>query len=126
MNTTLMRNAATRSGVPSLTALPMTANLFIYAGDDFYVDLIVVNSDGTSTDLSSATAKAQIRAKPTDPDPALASFTATISSNVIHLHLPSAQSTGLVGTLVWDCQITYPDVVTLVAGTVSVTPEVTR
>jgi hypothetical protein len=106
-----------------IVAQPAVVNLALYAGDDFYLDVTVTNPNGSAADLSSAVAQAQIRTAPED-DPPIAVFAVTITANVIHLHLTHAASTGLVSG-VWDCQIATPDVTTLAAGTVIVTPEVT-
>ena len=105
--------------------LPSPVDLSLYQGDDFYLDLTVTNSDGSPADLTGATPKAQIRTTAADAT-VLAEFVATITTNVIHLHLTAALTAPLSGPAVWDCQITTPDVVTLVAGTVTIRPEVTR
>lgn len=88
-------------------ALPIERNLHIYKGDDFYLDLVVTNPDGTDADLSGATPSAQIRTTPNSPD-LLASFDATVDGNTIHLHLPHEQSVNLAGQFAWDAQITNP------------------
>jgi hypothetical protein len=115
-----------KAAATTITALPMTVNLDLYAGDDFYLDLTVTNPDGTAADLSTAVATAQVRAKATDPDPPLAAFVATITGNVIRLHLASTASQQLTGPAVWDCQVATPDITTLAAGTVTMSGDVTR
>lgn len=102
------RGAPTALVVPEpqiVSAVPQTVNLFLYKGDDFWLDLIVTNPDGSDTDLSAATASAQIRTAP-NVDDIMASFDASIEANVIHLHLPHAQASDLIaGSCAWDAQI---------------------
>jgi hypothetical protein len=125
MNTAVVRVGQAVSTASTVTALPTVVNLNLYAGDDFYLDLTVTNPDGSAADLSTAVATAQVRAHTSAPDPPLATFTATIAGNVIHLHLHSVDTATLTAG-VWDCQIATPDITTLVAGSVTVTGEVTR
>jgi hypothetical protein len=113
------------SPATTVTALPIEVDLVLYQGDDFYLDLIVSNPDGTDADLSTAIATAEIHTNTATTTP-LAVFNATIIGNVIHLHLPSGESTNLTAPGVWDCQIATPDITTLVAGRVTPTAEVTR
>jgi hypothetical protein len=116
---------APAGGPVTVSALPQVVNLILVQGDDFYLDLVVTNADGSAADLSTATASAQIRKSATDPTIA-AAFTASITTNVVHLHLPHAASAPLSSSAVWDCQITTPDITTIAAGTVTVELEVTR
>ena len=109
----------------TITAQPATINLVIYQGDDFYLDLTVTDAVGAAADLTGATASAQVRLTAGAIDPPAATFTATITTNVIHLHLPTTESTKLHSSAVWDCQIATPDITTLAAGTVTVTAQVT-
>jgi hypothetical protein len=115
------------SGCTVLVSVPACANLTLYRGDDFYIDITVTYRDsGLPADLGTAVATAMIRAKAGDQGAPLASFNATIEANVIHLHLTSAASSALPTSAVWDCQIATPDVTTLVAGTITTTPDVTH
>jgi len=109
----------------TITALPLPVDLAVYQGDDIRFTLTVTDADGSATDLTGAVATSQIRTSPADTD-ILATFDCTIAANVITLHLPSAQSTNLTANAVWDCQIATPEVLTLVAGKVTVALEVTR
>ena len=104
-----------------ISALPLAVNLNLYQGDDFFLNLTVMNG-GVPADLSHSVATATILATSTSVD-----FTCTIVSNVIQLHLPSAISeTLLAGSGRWDCEITTNGIVqTLAAGTVKVTARVT-
>src|SRR6059036_3254727 len=92
-----------RAAPGPIVALPTVIDLELYAGDDFYLDLTVTNPDGTAADLTTAVASAQIRAAANAADP-MATFAATITGNVIHLHLTAAAAASLVSG-VWDCQI---------------------
>ena len=115
-------------GPVTLTAIPAEVDLQLYAGDDFTFTITVNNPDGTATDLTGFTAMAQVRAAASLSSPVLASFTPSIAGNVITLHLPSTGSTGLPPTCVYDAQMTDTNsvVTTLVAGTVTVAPQVTQ
>jgi hypothetical protein len=108
--------------------LPLAVDLILYRGDDFYVDLTLTDEAGDPWDLTGWTAASQIRPS-AESDQVLASFTATIEANVIGLHLPHDQAQALTpGASRWDVQITDPTdrVLTLVAGAVTVTADVTR
>src|SRR5215471_4450025 len=80
--------------------LPAAVNLKFYAGDDFYLDVTVNNPDGTAADLTGRTVTAQIRA---------AAGAATVTGNIIHLHLANADSAKLDGGYRWDCQSANAD-----------------
>ena len=111
-----------------LSVLPAQVNLAIYAGDDFQFTLTATNADGSLTDFTGATIKAQIRSKPDSPDPALETFATSVLQNVITLTLTGLQTQGLVGVYVWDCQVIYATgkVHTLAAGLLSATADVSR
>ena len=116
------------AGTPTtITALPLSVTLVVYAGDDFYVDVEVTNPDDSPMDLSDCTATAQIRISAEDNTIA-GTFDCSIVGNVITLHLSHDDSATIGDKNVWDCQIVNGagDVTTLVAGTISTTPEVTR
>lgn len=105
---------------------PTRADLIVYQGDDF--DLKVVMAPATPpVDLTTYTAKAQIRSAP-GASTILAAFTVTIpDAATILLHLPSAQSQLLTSKAAWDVQITAPGgrVTTLAYGAVMATRQVT-
>ena len=113
-------------GPTTIVALPQEVNLTLYQGDDFYLDLFVSNPDNSAADLAGCTASAQIRNSPSSPQ-ILASLSAVINGNAIHLKLDHSDAAKLTQS-VWDAQLVYPsgDIVTLVAGTVTVSQEVTR
>jgi hypothetical protein len=108
-----------------IDALPVTVNLSLYAGDDFWLDLAVTNPDGTEADLTDMAARAQIRARAGAPE-VMATFDVELAGNVISLHLTSTASADLSGNAVWDCQLTDGTVATLAAGRVKFTPQVSR
>jgi hypothetical protein len=110
----------------TVTGIPAAINLLVYAGDDLYLDLSVTNV-GAPADLTGYSAKAQIRATPADTA-ILATLTATIAGSTVHLHLVHTDAATLSGSAVWDCQLTDPigNISTIAAGTVTVTPDVTR
>jgi hypothetical protein len=114
------------TGPVRITAQPLEVDLLIYQGDDFYLDVTVTNPDGSTPDLSGADPMAMIRVHPADPD-VVAQFDITVDTGgLLHLHLPTDQSSLLPLNSVWDLQLTVPDVITLVAGAVTATREVTR
>jgi len=54
-------------------------------------------------------------------------FDTEIEDNIIRLRLRAETSEGLPRALVWDCEMVLDDwVTTLTAGTIAVTPDVTR
>jgi hypothetical protein len=117
-----------RAAVTNISALPVSVALSLYKGDDFTFTLTVTDSNFKPSDLTGATAEAQVRVKFGDPDPPLASFEATITGNVIALHLSGIDSAALPNTAVWDCQLTTADgtVTTLAGGSITMTGEVTK
>jgi hypothetical protein len=107
---------------------PANVDLLVYQGDDFFLDVTVVDvATGHPYPLDGYTAASQIRATPPSAE-VLADLVPVIDGNVIHLHLVSGESARLVTRCAWDVQITNPDgfITTLVYGLVSVTAEVTR
>jgi hypothetical protein len=114
-----------------IDARPTVVNLKVYAGDDLYLQVTVVDIDGQAEDLTGTIAQAQIRTT-TDDDIVLAEFETTVTSTAIYLHLTAIDTAALAGVLpdggVWDVQLTYPDttVATVARGSVQITSEVTR
>jgi hypothetical protein len=47
-------------------------------------------------------------------------------TGLLHLSIPSIYSTTLPPTCVYDVQLTIPSVLTLIAGTITMHPQVTR
>jgi len=116
-------------------ATPGTFNLEVYQGDtaEFTLSFTRKTDDGSSepVDFTGATGLSQIRRAPRDPSK-LAEFDVTFPDPVngqVKMVLPANQS-GLLGvqTGVYDLQITDVDgrVRTWLAGTVTVTPGVSR
>lgn len=118
---------------PTLTAaqivgrLPQEVDLILYRGDDFFLDITVTDSGGMPIDLTGSTAAAQFRNTTEDPN-ALASFSATVAGNIVHLHLLASDAALLVPECVWDIQVTDSAgvVTTLAFGAATVTSDVTR
>jgi hypothetical protein len=111
----------------TLTALPEIVDLNLYQGDDFVMALTVAYDNGDPADFTGAVVTAQIRRTTSDED-VLAHFFPTVNANVITLWLPSAESSKISGTVVWDCNVTDVGarVTTVATGKVTVTAEVTR
>jgi hypothetical protein len=109
--------------------MPQSVALNIYRGDSFdWKFTFWANTQKTvAYDLTGATAEAQIRLKPNDS--ILASLDCTVTQpNTIDVALTHDVCATLPsGGAVWDLQVTYPSgsVKTLVAGAVTVTPDVT-
>lgn len=116
---------AALSGSITITALPRTVNLRLYAGDDFAIDLTITDADGDPADLEGTEPAAEVRAT-ADAQTVAAVFVVAVEGNVVRLRLPSAVTAELPWRGVWDCRLFGGRVITLVSGTVSVTPAVTR
>jgi hypothetical protein len=112
---------------------PGKKDLTIYQGDDYRL-LVTFTTSGGPFDLTGHTFAAQVRAGPADtnPNPPLASFTCTLTNPTggeLTLELPHTTTAALGATAkTWDLQATDPagKVTTYLAGTVTVTLEVTR
>lgn len=108
---------------------PATYNLDLYRGDTYswVFRLWTDNSHTTPIDLTDVTAKAEIRSK-SGATP-IATLTCTITlPNEIAVKLPVAVWTDLTYSQGrWDLQLTYlnGDIVTIVAGDVVITPDIT-
>ena len=109
--------------------MPQQMSLSVYRGDCYHWTFTFwTDPDATQAyDLTGATAKAEVRAKPGSA--VLATLECTVvEPNTIEVRLDSDQSQTLSpGKAAWDLQVTYPDgcVKTLVAGGVTVTADVT-
>jgi uncharacterized protein YfaS (alpha-2-macroglobulin family) len=105
---------------------PQNLNLVLTQGDDLSLQLDVVDGEGDPFDLTGYTASAQIRQVPSGT--VAATFTASIgTASDVNLVLTKTQTSTLSGPLSWDCQVEFgTSRRTLVAGQVSVSPEVTR
>lgn len=104
-------------------------DLCIYQGDTFAQIVVVTNADGTPADLTGYTARAQMRRAVADTEPEIAlTIGVTIQSPNILLDIPNTATTGLSGTYKWDLELTTPTnaVMTILQGSVNITPEVTR
>jgi hypothetical protein len=122
---TAATGAATR-----IAALPVEVDLALYKGDDFDMTVTVTDPDGAPSDLGGCQLLAQIRSSP-QSDPPVGEFSASLDpadSSIIHLALPHSASVLLPPKAVYDCQVTDPGgrVSTLVAGTITTVPEVSR
>jgi len=109
---------------------PGQLNLELYRGDSFSWAVFVWQDAGRTTpvDLTGVTAKAQFRATPGGAE--IMSFTCAITlPNRIDVKLPANAWTAFtVRKGAWDLQLTWTsggDVVTILAGTVNVTNDIT-
>jgi hypothetical protein len=110
----------------TVTRLPAPVNLQIYRGDDFGFMLLVTDEAGEPVELPGAGALAQVRATP-DAAAVLASFDAFVDGNGITLRLTGDMTAVLPRRCVWDVEVILDGwVTTLAAGSMSVTPDVSR
>jgi hypothetical protein len=109
--------------------MPSSADLSIYQGDDWTAIVTVLNEDGTPADISTFTAKAQIRRSIADSDPVVVvEITTVVASPLVNLSIPHTVTATLSGSYVWDLQLTGPSggITTILKGRAKVEPEVTR
>ena len=109
--------------------MPSSADLSIYQGDDWTGIVTVLDEDGTPADISTFTAKAQIRRSIADSDPVVVvEIVTAVASPLINLSIPHTVTATLSGSYVWDLQLTGPSggVTTILRGRAKVESEVTR
>lgn len=109
---------------------PASYPLDLYRGDTFRVKFkLWKNKEKTDpVDLAGVLVKAQIRSQPTSSS-VLQELTCAITApNIIEVSMTPEETAKLPSAGVWDLQLTYPDadVQTVLAGTVTVTLDVTR
>jgi len=108
--------------------MPGTYAMVLYRGDSAHWRFTLWLDDAKTqpADLTDATAKAEIREKPSGTT-IVALVCAIELPNVVTAELTPAASGVLPAKGVWDLQMTYAsgDVVTVLAGPVDVTPDVT-
>lgn len=105
---------------------PANLSLDIYRGDTMRLRIKLLDQAQKPIDLTGVVAKSEIRDRPAGTQITPLSCTITLP-NVIDLVLAAAASHKLPSKGVWDLQLTYAsgDVVTPLAGPVSITPDVT-
>jgi hypothetical protein len=108
--------------------MPGTFPLVLYRGDTAHWRFTLWTDDAKTqpADLTGATAKAEIRDKPGGAT-IVALVCAVELPNIVTAELTAVASATLPPKGVWDLQMTYVsgDVVTILAGTVEVTADVT-
>jgi hypothetical protein len=102
---------------------PARVDVTVTQGDSLTFQLAVKDSDGQPVTLT-GTVLAQARR--TFKDDTAVAFTVTTAGNVATLSLTAAQTRGMLGTWVWDCDYETSGVTTIAAGELRVTPEVRR
>lgn len=107
---------------------PGTYNLTLYRGDSYEWDFVCWADafKTTPADLTGAIAKAEIRNAPGGAT--VMELLCVITDSTVNVQLPVILWEGwALRTAVWDLQLTYLDgtVATIVAGSVTVTPDVT-
>jgi hypothetical protein len=115
-----------------VVVLPAVVNLSIYEGDDFWMDIVITDTNNNPVDLTGTFPTSQIRPAP-DDETILANFDVSVdvpsggtTVNLIHLHLNADDSNLLPASAAWDVQLTTPNITTIAGGTVTVTPQVTQ
>lgn len=109
---------------------PAALNLELYRGDSYNWQFVLW-SDTLKTvpvDLTGVTAKSEIRAA-SGSTPVMTLVCTVELPNIVHVKLPATAWTGIATRKGgWDLQLTYPggDVVTVLAGTVTVTNDITE
>lgn len=111
---------------------PRRLDLRIRAGDSFARALAIQEADGSATDLTGLTPRAQVRDRPGGS--LLAEFVAALvgdpANGIVSYALSAAQTRSLAALepgMVWDLELDGGDTntTTVVAGTVTVCPDVT-
>lgn len=113
----------------TVSLIPTAIDLLLYQGDDAYLQLVVVNGDGSDLYLGGYHAKSQIRRTPPEEE-IIAELACVITGNTVNLHLDHVDAALLSEPRYsWDCQVTRVDgdvVTTIAYGLVTMTQEVTR
>jgi hypothetical protein len=102
---------------------PARVDVTVTQGDTLTFQLAVKDSDGVPVTL---TGTVQAQARRTFKDATAVSFAVTKAGNVATLTLSAAQTVGMTGTWVWDCDYITSSTTTIAAGEIRVTPEVRR
>lgn len=108
---------------------PGKYDLKLYRGDTYAWDFVCYTSAGSPADLTGVTAKAEIRDKPGGT--VLATPTCTVTQpNTVSVKLTTASWASIThANAAWDLQLTYADpdisIITIVAGAVTITGDVT-
>jgi hypothetical protein len=109
--------------------MPGNYSLTVYRGDTSRWSFILwADAFKTSpADLTGVTARSQIRTRP-GGDVVLTLAPTVSLPNMIGIAISAAQCATLPSRAVWDLQLTYPtgDVVTVIAGAVNATADVTQ
>jgi hypothetical protein len=107
---------------------PSTYALDLYRGDTYHWSFVLWDDTDKTVphDLTGVVVKAEIRDRPGGSVVSPLALT-VILPNTIDAAMDAAQSAQLPDAGVWDLQLTYPDnfVATVLAGDVTVTPDVT-
>jgi hypothetical protein len=107
---------------------PGTFPLLLYRGDTYRWQFTLWTDAGKTqpADLTGVVVKAEVRAAPGGALLAALACTVTLP-NIITADLTATASATLPPTGAWDMQLTYPDghVATVLAGAVTVAPDVT-
>ena len=105
---------------------PASLPLQLYRGDTFRVQITLSDQNNVPLDLTGVVADSEIRDRPAGSI-IVPLQCAVVLPNIVNLTLLAADSQNLPPQGVWDLKLTYPsgDVATPLAGSVTVTPDVT-
>ena len=104
-------------------------DLQVYQGDDYGAQVKVMLIDRTPADLAGWVPRAQVRRGPADYEEIVAVITTTLAlPDRVLLHMPSSVTRPLEGRYRWDLDLINDagQVLTIMAGAVIVTSEITR
>jgi hypothetical protein len=108
-------------------ALPKRADLFLYQGDSWVIEVLITGDPAPN--VSDWEALAQIRKGPADTHEVSAEITTVITEpQKLNLSMPPEETLKLCGDYEWDLNLkdTAGTVTTVLAGKVRVDPEVSR
>ena len=109
---------------------PAVLDLDLYAGDGADFQLKFTDSNNAAVDVSDRTCSAQIRKTRSDATSYnLTIITTNAATGIVVIHIPGSITSILPRTSQWDLQFTSasrPDPFTILQGTVTCIPDVTR
>lgn len=109
---------------------PAVLDLVLYAGDGADFEVIFTDESNDAIDVSDLSWAAQIRKTRVSEEAATLEITTDdAATGIIVVHISAEVSRGLAKTSQWDLQstsVSRPDPVTVLQGTVTCNPDVTR
>jgi hypothetical protein len=111
----------------TIERLPQPVNLVLVRGDSFYMTIAVDDLDGQPADLTGASCRSQIR-QTVESAQIAGTLDPVIAGNEITLYLLATVSAALPLASVYDVELTDAGglVTTLITGSITLRPDVTR